>query len=279
MTVLVTGGSGTVGNLLAHSLVGAGHEIVLGVREPARLLDADSTMRVRRLDYDDTATYEAALAGIDSVFLVAPPADMRSFERMAAFIDTLGSHEIAHVVVNSAVIAEVDDDFPLRRIERAVEKSGCTWTHLRSQWYMHSLTRGVFAPLVAAGELALPARNSQVAFVDPADVVAVATAVLSDPQGSAGQVHVLTGPEALDWTVVARLCEQRFGHPVRYRPLSPEEYGARCAAAGVPAGAIEFLQRLFQAMRADQAARVSPAVHRLTGRQPRTLKEFLDRNG
>ncbi|SEG89401.1 Uncharacterized conserved protein YbjT, contains NAD(P)-binding and DUF2867 domains [Nonomuraea solani] len=276
MTILITGASGNIGGAVARELAAAGRPVILTSRDPGAITaPPGSSAEVRRLDYDDPSSYDAALRGATSALIIAPPADPRAYERMEPFIRAMAASEVAHAVVISAVMAETDEDFSLRKIERAVEESGIRFTHLRSQWYMNSLTSGVFAPMAAAGEIALPTGFGRVALVDPADVAEAAAAVLRDPSRHEGAAYALTGPEPFDWLGVAKLCSEYFGRPIDYRPISDDEYRAICRDAGIPGPVVEFLIGLYAAIRDGRAAHTSTAVRELTGREPRDLRAFL----
>jgi uncharacterized protein YbjT (DUF2867 family) len=278
MTVLITGASGNIGGGVARELAAAGRPVVLAGRDPRSIsAPSGSASSVRRLDYDDPASYAGALDGATSALLVAPPVDSRARERMTPFIRAMAEADVAHAVVVSAVMAETDENFSLRGVERVVEDSGLRWTHLRCQWYMNSLTIGVFAPMAAGGEIKLPAGDGRVAFVDPRDVAAAAATVLGEPSRHEGTAYALTGPEALAWPAVAEMCSAYFARPIRYRPISDDQYRDVCRSTGLPGDVAEFLIDLYAAIRDGRAARTTHDVRRLTGRQPCGLREFLSR--
>ncbi|WP_370942316.1 hypothetical protein AB5J62_24710 [Amycolatopsis sp. cg5] len=271
MSVLVTGASGTVGGATARLLEGRVPIVSAGRRVQA----LPSSMPGVRLDYDDPSTFPAALRGVSTIYLICPPADPDAGSRLLPFIDAAADAGVEHIVVNSAPIAGLDKDFSLSLVERAVEQSGCHWTHLRSQWYASSLTTGVFAPLTASGDLALPLGSGRIAFVDPGNVAAVAAAVLREPGEHRGRVHDITGPEALDGPRLAQVLSDH-GSPVRYRDVSDEEFLAWCRAVlGVPSGVAEFVLVLLAAARAGHTASTTGTIKALTGRPATSLGEFL----
>jgi uncharacterized protein YbjT (DUF2867 family) len=183
---------------------------------------------------------------------------------------------VGHFVVNSAQLAASSENFVLRRLERLVEAHGRSWTHLRSQWYMSSLTRGLFTPMLRGGEFALPvAREDRIAYVAVEDVADVAAAVLTDPEAHAGRAYQLTGPEGLDGPTVAARCSGAWNRRVDFRPLDEATYARRCRAAGLGEGTIGLLLELFAAIRDGHGAHVSTTVRDLTGHAPRTLQHVL----
>ncbi|WP_431045355.1 NAD(P)H-binding protein [Streptomyces sp. P1-3] len=280
MTILITGASGTLGSTVARDIAATGRRAVLATRRPhAVAAVSGGHATVRFLDYDDPATCTSALRGCTTVFLIAPLADHRSDERILPFLDAALASGVSHVVLNSAYLAKTAEDFALRRLERAVEDCGRGWTHLRSQWYMTSLTSGLFASMVTAGELTLPTGDpGRIAYVAPQDVAATATAILTSPRDHTGRAYHLTGPEALDGRTVADLCSRALGHAVAFRSISDDDYRARCRQAGLPDGPISLLLTLFAAVRDGQAAAITPDVRAVTGRAPLTLRRFLTQN-
>ncbi|GAB2805376.1 NAD(P)H-binding protein [Streptomyces daliensis] len=280
MAVLITCASGSLGRATAHSLASTGLHVVPAAREPKRIPSAGAGKEQPRcVDYDAPEGFAAALRGVTHVLLIAPPADPLGYRRVVPFIEAAVAADVRHLVINSAVQSGHDEEFSLRRIERAAETSGCAWTHIRSQWYMSSLTSGVFAEMVRTGELALPMGAGRTAVVDVRDVADVIARVLTEPTAHAGAVHTVTGPEALDWHTIADLCTRCLGHAVRYRPVREDEYRRGSRAAGIPDSAVDMLLGLFASTRTGHAARVTSTVRRLTGHAPRTLRQCLTETG
>ncbi|HEX6358776.1 NmrA family NAD(P)-binding protein [Actinophytocola sp.] len=268
---LVTGGTGIIGTAVACALTG---RVPLAVAARHVRPGPDT----RHLDYDDPATYAEALADVGTLFLVAPPSDPRSADRAVPFVEAAAEAGVEHIVVNSAPVAGLSDDFPLARVERAVQASGCAWTIVRNHWHMANFTVGLFAPLVAGGELAIPVGNAGVPFVAPVDVGGVAAAVLAEPLSHARAVYEVTGPRILTVTEVAELLTTPT-RPVRYEAIDDEDYLARCAERGLPDDVAKYLLRLLTAVRNGWYTHTTGTVERLTGRAPTTFEEFLRTDG
>lgn len=271
MPTLLTAANGTLGSTLAPLLTGSGHPVIRASRTPA-----PASAGTVRLDYDDPATFPAALRGVTTLFLIAPFLGPSSDRRLAAFLDAAGAAGVQHVVVNSAQLAALSEEFVLRRLERRVEAAVPRWTHLRSHWYMSSITRGIFTPRLRAGEFALPVGpGDRIPYVAVEDVARVAARILLDPAPHAGRVYELTGPEALDGPQVAAACARAWARPVVFRSLGEAAYADGCRAAGLDEGAVGMLLELFAAVRDGCGARTTDTVRQLTGRHPRTLSQVL----
>ena len=75
MTLLVTGASGHLGRLVVEALIARGTpaaEVVATARRPEAVSDlAERGVQVRRADYTDPASLDAALDGVDRLLLVS----------------------------------------------------------------------------------------------------------------------------------------------------------------------------------------------------------------
>jgi uncharacterized protein YbjT (DUF2867 family) len=89
MTILVTGASGHIGGAVLRELARVRQPAVAGMR-------AQTSATARRLAYDDPTSYAVALAGVSTVFLVAPPVDTRAPERLAPFIAAADASGVRH---------------------------------------------------------------------------------------------------------------------------------------------------------------------------------------
>lgn len=154
--------------------------------------------------------------------------------------------------------------------EEALEHSGVPFTSLRNGFYATSaLMLLEFA--LRTGELAVPQDGpvSWTAHDDLAEAAAIAltTDVLD------GFTPPLTGAEAIDMTGVAAIASELTGRPVRRVVVPDDDYRAGLLAHGVP----EAAAGMFKACRQGEFAAVDPALARLIGRPPASLRELLSK--
>jgi uncharacterized protein YbjT (DUF2867 family) len=126
---------------------------------------------------------------------------------------------------------------------------------------------------VLEGVIALPARDVAEPFLDVDDIADVAVAALTQP-GHAGRVYELTGPRLLTFADVAAELSAATGREVRYLPVTPEEYAAGAAEAGIPPEEIEPLTDLFVRVLDGHNAHVSGDVERVLGRPARDFTDY-----
>ena len=190
---LILGGSGRTGSLVARHL--AGHGI------PARTASRHGSDVF--FDWDDPATYPDALAGTDRVYLVTPVLRVRYAARVAEFLDQAEAAGIRHVTL----LSTYNGDRAPREIDIAAVEADLAareaFTHsiLRPAWVMQNFTDDHLP--VINGTLTVPSGGGGEAFVDAADIAAVAAETLLNPGAHAAARYALTGPQALTFDDVA----------------------------------------------------------------------------
>jgi uncharacterized protein YbjT (DUF2867 family) len=110
-----------------------------------------------------------------------------------------------------------------------------------------------------------------VASIDPADIAAVAAAVLT-AGGRQAPALSMSGPQPLTPGDQVATLARVLGRPLRYRPLSDAEARAQMAA-DTPAEVIDAFFRFFTAGEFDDSV-VETTVQEITGRQPRTFEQW-----
>lgn len=140
-------------------------------------------------DWDAAEARRAALDGADRVYLVPSEPRPEFLDLVAAFFDEAAATGVRHVTAISAFgVDAAPDEVPLRAMELAVtRREDLRSTIIRPSWFMQNYTEGFYAPQVAAGTLALPAGDGAEAFIDAADIAAVAAATLTAPEAHAGR--------------------------------------------------------------------------------------------
>jgi NAD(P)H dehydrogenase (quinone) len=135
--ILITGATGQVGRAVIRALEGDGS---LNVIAAGRSEEKAATLGVpwRKLDYDDALTMGPALHDIDSVFMVTDYT-VGMLRQSKAFINAAKRAGVRHIVHLSA---PGDDDTNVDHwgwhqfIERYIEWSGFSFTHLRPEIFM-----------------------------------------------------------------------------------------------------------------------------------------------
>lgn len=276
-TILLVGGNGTVGRHVVAELVARGAPARALVRSRARATAVEGTgLPMAVGDLADAASLDAALDGVDRVFLSSSPS-RRVAELHGNLVDAARRAGVRHVVRVSALGASPRSPNELLRghaeAEAHLEASGVVFTHLRPAWFMQNLLG--YAPWIAAhGELPVPIGRGTLAMIDTRDVARVAAAALT-ASGHEGRTYRLTGPEALSFDRVAAVLSEVLGRPIRHRDLPPEEARRGMVAGGMPEWLADGVLGLFRHAPVDPPAEVTRDVEAATGAPPTPLAAFV----
>ncbi|MER8009163.1 SDR family oxidoreductase [Streptomyces sp. NPDC094149] len=193
-TILVTGGTGTLGRLVTERLRADGHDVrVLSRRTPPYAVDLR----------EGGAGLDAAVDGVDTIVHCASTQTGGDEKAAANLIAAARRAGVGHLVYIS--IVGVDRvPFPYYRtklaVERAVEESGLGWTVLRATQF-HDLPVMLFRTLARLPVLLLPARVAD----QPIEVAEVADRLAELAQGEpAGRVEDMGGPQIRTLESLAR---------------------------------------------------------------------------
>ncbi|MYW48267.1 SDR family oxidoreductase [Streptomyces sp. SID161] len=217
-TILVTGGTGTLGRLVTERLRADGHEVrVLSRHTRPYAVDLRT----------GGAGLDAALAGAETVVHCASTqggGDDRAARNLLAAARRAG---VGHLVYISIVgVDQVPMGYYRTKlaVERLIEESGLGWTVLRATQF-HDLLVTLFERLAKSPVLAVPAGVPD----QPVEVAEVAGRLVELALGApAGRVPDMAGPEVRGLDSLARAYLRATGRrrPVVRVPLAGGTYRA-----------------------------------------------------
>ncbi len=277
-SIFVIGARGHLGAAVIEALAGRNVRVVAGASnaESAALLAAKG-LQVARIDLADRASLARAFDGMERLFLMVP-----LVERMAEYAGNavMAAKEagIAHIVRSSGLGASIDTDFKLGSVQGGIDAmvraSGVPYTLLLPNCFMQNFRDYWGRMIVHADAIYFPQGSGKTSFIDVRDVGACAAAVLVDPQPHAGRAYDVTGPEALSGGEVAAIIGEARGVPVTYVDVPAMIARGAALKSGTPSWNVEMLLSLFAYIKAGKAEAVTDAVQALTGKPPRTFKDF-----
>lgn len=254
--ILVTGAGGNVGRELI-----------------ALLPDAKGLDRAAGADLAEPATLDDALRGVDAVFLIWP---FLTSDGAQAVLAKIAEHARRVVYLSSSAVRFGADTDPITRLhadlETAVQASGLEWSILRADTFASNALG--WAGQLRAGDVVRGPGSAPTAVIDPADIAAVAAAVLRDPRP--GTTYTLTGPEVLSRNEQVRILGAVLGRELTFAATPFEEARSQLLADGRPPALVEAL--IGSAENRPASDLVAATVEDVTGRPARSFRAWADRN-
>lgn len=284
-TVLVTGGTGNTGRPLTAMLRARGVTPRIASRHPETTGDSSGGGTGRGtgalggdsvyFDWGAVATHRAALDGVDSVYLVPPVTTIDPMPLVEPFLETAERCGVRRIVLLGS--SAVPPNAPgMAELHTAVGRLPGSVV-LRPSGFMQNFTGA--HPLATGirerGEIVTASGNGRLGWIDAEDIAAVAAVALLDRHLS-GE-HLLTGPQALSYRAAASVITGFTGRPISVVDAGADDIRRAYLAAGMPADFAAGLAGVDAGLRAGSEDRVTTTVQDLTGRPPRSFREFVRR--
>jgi uncharacterized protein YbjT (DUF2867 family) len=274
-TILVTGATGNVGTHVVEQLIARGAVVRAFVRDPNAAARRIGNVELAHGNFDDPASIQRALVGVDRVFLTAADGpDKVTHEQ--AMIDAAAAAGIELIVKLSALHADATSNLPAfawhGEIERHLQRSGVPAVVLQPSFFMSNLLM-VAGGVAATDTVYAPTGGTPVAMIDIGDVAAAAAVALLDDR-YVGSTLQLTGPTPITFYDVAAALTRAVGRPIAYADLSDEEARPRFEGAGLPVWLQRHLAGVFTLIRSGAFATATNVVQQMTGRPATGIAEF-----
>ena len=283
--LFVSGANGNLGgSVIANlrTLVGPG-EFAVGTRNPdspfAREL-ASSGVEVRKADFDAPETLAGAFEGVHKALIISTYSDnsVRLQQNLAA-LEGAKAAGVGHIIYTSFLNAGPESLAEHSQLvhyptEQAIIASGLAYTILRHALYAEILVNDLDHTL-ATGALHRCSGDAACAYIGRDDLgVSAATVLARD--GHENRIYSETMAETKTGADVAKALSETFGRPIRYQPVSVEEWPAYMTSQwGVPANLAGSAMGTMRAVASGQFDTATNDYEAITGRPPRTLEQFL----
>jgi len=279
MKILITGASGNVGSYVVKELLKLNEEVVAAGTNKEKLEKMlGDTVDIVKLDFTKPETFKNALIDIDRVFLMRPP-HLGKPEDLYPFIDFIKSKDIRLISFLSLMGVEKNTIPPHHKIEKYIEESKIPYAHIRPGFFMQNLS-GIHAKEIKEdNEIFVPAGRSKTSFIDVADIGLSIATVLHDSEKYKNTKHTITGPQALDYYKIAKILSEVTKRKITYRRPSFLSYWYRYVfKRKLDKKYVNVTVALYFMTRMGTAKKVTEEFEKLTGKKPRTFKEFAKSN-
>ena len=280
MSIVVTGATGQLGQLIVEHLINRGvapAEITAVGRNTARLADLAATgVATAVVDYSDPASLAAAFAGADLLMLVSGSEVGQRVAQHTNAITAAVAAGVGRIVYTSAPKADTSALILApehKATEEALRASGVGFTILRNGWYTENYAATV-QQARETGVYLTSAGDGRVASASRTDYAEAAAVVLTTP-GHENTVYELAGDVAWTGTEMAEALTEVVGRPVVFTTVSAEEHTAILTGAGLDGGTVGFVVALDGNTRDGLLAGGSSDLATLIGRPTTPLLDGL----
>ena len=220
-TILVIGGTGTLGRQIVRRALDEGYDVRCIVRpreSPADFL-RDWGAKTVQADLTDPASIPAALVGVHTIIDAATARPEQSitkvdWEGKVAVIQSAQAMGIQRYVFFSIHDCDKHPDVPLMNIKHCTEKylaeSGLDFTTFRLCGLMQGLIGNYAVPILEERTVVGTSDQTRTAYLDSQDIAKMTMKALQ-ADATIGKTMTLAGPKAYTVEEVIALCEAKAG--------------------------------------------------------------------
>lgn len=258
LPILVIGSTGKTGRRIAATLSERGLSVRHGSRNAAL-----------SFDWEKPETWATVLDGVSNVYVsyfpdLAFPGAPEKIEALTKVATEAGVKRLVLLSGRGEPHAET--------CENIVKNCGLDYTLIRASWFAQNFSEGYLRDPVLDGMIALPAGNVREPLIDVDDIADVAVAALTE-EGHSGKLYEVTGPRLLSFDDAAAELSAAIGRPIRYIPITLDQFHASMTEIGG-----EFVADVFTDICREtldgRNAHLSDGVEQALGRKPRDFASF-----
>ncbi|KAH9927403.1 NmrA-like family protein [Amylocystis lapponica] len=296
MKYVVTGATGALGSQVVKYLLRLvpASDIIVSLYNPegASAELVASGVEIRRGDYTDPASLDAAFAGAERLLLVSYPSlDPGRAAHHVRAIDAARRAGVQHIFYTSlgfrgnsaAVVMQAHN-----RTEAYLRESGVRYTAIREGIYSESwsLYLGFWDRESGGDEVVIPHGDGGISWVCREDLGEGTAKIMVAESGYENRTVMLTGSRALTLGELAERVSEIVGRTLRVRVVTEDEYVGHNAGKRGGRGEEGYLRgwaTTFAGLKSGELGTVDPLLESLLGREPKaveeTLREMLGRAG
>lgn len=281
--IVITGATGQLGRLIITSLLEKvpAASIVAAVRNVEKAKDiAALGVQVRQADYNQPASWDAALQGATKVLLISSSEIGQRTQQHRVVIDAAkreGVKLLAYTSVLHADTSALGLAGEHRETEAAIHASGLPFVLLRNGWYTENYAMGIPTAL-SLGAVYGCAGDGRISSAARADYAEAAAVVLTS-DNQAGKVYELAGDNTYTLSEFAAEISRQSGKAINYVNLPEVEYKKALLGAGLPEPIAELLANsdtgVSKGALFDEGKQLSKLIGRTTTPLETTVKVAL----
>jgi NAD(P)H dehydrogenase (quinone) len=280
--ILVTGATGHLGTAVIQTLLEktSANQIAALVRDESKA----SALKEKGVDihvgsYDDTASLDKAMQGIETVLLIAGTDEDNRLRQHQNVVDAAKKAGIQCIAYTSRTLKDrrtlanklMEGHF---QTEDYIKASGLNYAIFRNVLYMDTLPQFVGGERVFDTGINLPTGDGRVPFALRSEMgEAIANALLESRCGNL--IYKLTGSQSYSFDDVAATLSDLSDREVDYTPAEKSAFEAQMKERGLPETMVQRIVGFMTDIKNGQEEEASPDLENLLGRKPASLEEGL----
>jgi uncharacterized protein YbjT (DUF2867 family) len=276
--ILVLGASGNIGSFLTQYLVQRNADIIAGV--PAVELPKIQKRELPgvALDFNDPASLDKAMQGINSLFLLLPmvPSMLNGGRNI---IEAAQRNNIQFILRSSLIDAFPGSPYFLYnvhgRIDQLLRESDIPYAIVHPNSFMQNFVVYHANAINSNNSFSFTGEGStKVSYIDVRDIATVDAEILVRPEPHRNKEYTVTGPSALSYDEVAGILSAAAGRTIRYVRLSEDQFREGLRKMGAPDWMIKaYMSFEYHINDGDQMI-VTNDVCAVSGKTPNTFAQF-----
>lgn len=280
--ILVTGATGQLGTAVIKNLLKktSASQIAALVRDESKASALkEKGVDIRVGSYDDPASLDKAMQGIEKVLLIAGTDEDNRLRQHQNVVDAAKKAGVQCIAYTSRALKDrntlvnklMEGHF---QTEDYIKECGLDYTLFRNILYMDTIPQFVGGAKVFEMGINLPTGNGRVPYALRSEMgEAIANALLESSGGD--RIYNLTGSETYSFDDVAATLTELSGKKVNYTPTDRSVFAAQMKDRGTPEMMVQRVVGFLTDIKNGQEAQVSPDLENLLGRKPASLKQGL----
>lgn len=278
--ILVTGATGHLGSVVVSHLlknVSSNYIKVLARDDKKASFLKEKGLEVRIGTFDDTASMEKALRGVERLLLIST-GDPNRLQQHKNVVDAAIEANVGHLIYTgvsmkdayNAAFKGMETHF---QTEDYIKESGLTYTFLRNNLYMDLIPVYAGEKIFEKG-IYLPAADGKVPFTLRREMGEAAANVLLQ-YGHENSIYEISGDELYSYHDVARELSLLSGKTITYTNANAITFSQEMKNAGIPDYMVSIIDGFNADIRQHRYEILSTDLEMLLGRKPLSLKNGL----
>ncbi len=279
--ILITGATGQLGTIVVQNLLkkAAANQVAALVRDESKAVALkEKGVDLRIGNYDDTASLDKAMQGVEKVLLIAGTDEDKRLQQHQNIVDAAKKAGVQGLAYTSRTLK--DPSTMANRLmlghfqtEDYIKASGLNYTIFRNVLYMDAIVGFVGEKVFESG-IYLPTGQGRLPFALRSELgEGIAnTLIESDCDNT---IYKFTGSQSYSFEDVAAVLSKLSGKEVKYTPGERSVFEAQLKERGVSDFLVQRIVGFLTDIKNGQEDEVSSDLENRLGRKPASLEEGL----